>query len=237
MKPLQICIVEDDPLTAESISIHLEKMGHHICGNYSSFDSVFFRPPSQMPDLYLIDIRLRGDKTGVDIAKKLQQEGQTPFLFVTSNTEYETIRKAMQTAPLGYITKPFSYEDLLIGIELVKAKITSPKKKDLKIPLKTGQNIEMLSLQQILYLEADRSYVNIHLEKGIRVLRKPLKNFLEEASHTDIIRVHRSYAVNPHKIECISNGKVIIYGHKIPLAASYRKPLFKLIGHINSLSD
>lgn len=229
MKRLKVSIIEDDPLTAESITIHLERMGHEVLRSYSSYQALFTEENRLSPDLFLIDIRLRGNQTGIDIARRLHVEGGPLFLFVTSNTDSLTVRKAMETLPIGYITKPVSYQDLFIGIELVRAKMSLAKKGARSIELKKGVKTEWLPLDQILYLEADRSYVKLHLVDDIRVLRQSLSNFMGKFQEDEMIRTHRSYAVNPRKVESITLSKVIIGSAKIPLAPGKREHFSKIL--------
>lgn len=224
MNGLRICIVEDEILTAENLGNHLRRMGHEVIGTFSRCETVFDELPRLSPDLFLIDIRLKGPKSGLDLARELNSSYQVPFMFVTSNTDCDTVRKAMEHLPVAYITKPFSYDDIFIGIELSKAKISTGKSGERKIEIRTGYSTEWLALEELLFLEANRSYVRIHLENGSRLLRQSMGNFLKSFEPGEMIRTHRSFAVNPQKVESVSYGKVIVAGHKIPLGRGFRLP-------------
>lgn len=231
---LRIGIVEDEVLTSKSIAIHLKKMGHEVMGVYSRFESVFQGASDAPPDLYLIDIRLKGRKSGLDVAQELQSRQWAPFLFLTSNTDSKMVLEAMKTKPLGYITKPFTYEDLFIGIELAKSKFNFEGQSGRKIEIKVGTQLELLPANEVVFLEAARSYVTIYLESETKVLRQSLGNFLQSFEPGEMVRVHRSYAVNPRKVESASTSRIIAQGHKIPLGPGYRelfeKELVKLGG-------
>jgi len=229
MKRLKICIVEDEPMVAEGLCVHLQKMEHEVTGTYPSYNACFSDINQISADLYLIDIRLRGEKTGIDIAERLFKEKDSAFLFVTSNTDTEMVRKAMATFPVGYITKPYTYQDLFIGIELARAKINLAKKKVRKIELKNGSVKEWVPIDQLLFVEADRSYIELHLEAGSRVVRQSLGNFMENFREDEMIRVHRSFAVNPAKVESISLSKIIIGDQRIPLAPGKRAHMLDVL--------
>ncbi|MBL4604130.1 MAG: response regulator, partial [Flavobacteriaceae bacterium] len=113
-KKLRIGIIEDEVLIAENITMHLEDMGHVIVGVAGSFDDAISQIKRVTPDLLLVDIRLRGERSGIKIAKELSENYKIPFLFLTSNTDRATIKQAMECFPLAYIRKPFSFEDLFI---------------------------------------------------------------------------------------------------------------------------
>ncbi len=221
-KSLRVAIVEDEALIAESIAIQLRKMGHEVVAVYSNYDAVVSALSCQEAELFLIDIRLKGARTGLDVARTLQRKQGPPFLFVTSNTDSDTVREAMETLPLGYITKPVSYEDLFIGLELVKAKISLAGSNGRQIEVRNGQEKDWIQIKSIQFLEAGRSYVTIHLAEGQRVLRRSLGNFIKDFRGSEIIRIHRSYAVNPRMVESVMAGKVIVAGHKLPLGPGYR---------------
>lgn len=220
---LRIGIVEDEILTAQSISIHLKKMGHECIGPFTRFETVFENQIDPFPDLFLIDIRLKGPKSGLDIAFELKRKDLAPFLFLTSNTDTETVREAMKISPLGYITKPFTFDDLFIGLELAKSKVNFSTIKRRKIEFRNGYQTESIPVDEILFLEAARSYVTIHMESDTCVLRQPLGNFLKLFEPGEMIRIHRSFAVNPRKIESIGNSSIIVGGKRAPLGPGYRK--------------
>ncbi len=233
MGGLCIGIVEDELLTAESIAIHLEKMGHKPLGPFTSFDAVLAGLADQRPDLFLLDIRLKGKRTGLDVAHLLKIKYKIPFLFLTSQTDSKTVNQAVAASPMGYITKPFSFEDLFIGIELTKAKLNLGLSSQRKISIRNGYETEWILADDILYLEADRSYVTLYLVDGTRILRQSLGKFLKTFENGDMVRIHRSYAVNPRKVESITMRSVTIRGHQIPLGKQYREQFQQYLIHLN----
>ncbi|MCB9235532.1 MAG: response regulator [Bacteroidia bacterium] len=223
MESLRIGIIEDEILIADNIAMHISHMGHEVVGTAGHFQQALELAEGQKPDLLLVDIRLKGSKSGLDVARELMEKHNIPFLFLTSNTDKGTIKRAMETLPLGYITKPFTFDDLFIAIELVRAKIQLGKPKGKKIEIKNGTQIQWVPLNDILYLEAARSYVTIFLVEGSIVLRQPLGNILSDFSAGDMVRIHRSFAVNPTKVESVTGTRVIVAGNKIPIGPGYRE--------------
>lgn len=223
MEGLKIGIVEDEILIAENIGMHIEDMGHTVSGIAPHFDSAMSLVESRKPDLLLIDIRLKGNKSGLEVAREVKEKYELPFLFLTSNTDRGTLKKALETLPMGYITKPFSYEDLFIAIELVRTKIQLGKEEGRKIEIKNGTQRQWVALNDILFLEAARSYVTIHLKEGNIVLRQALGKLMGDFEAGEMARIHRSFAVNPRNVESVSSTKVIVAGVKLPLGPGYRE--------------
>lgn len=69
-----------------------------------------------MPDLILIDIVLKGDMDGIELAYKIKELG-IPFIYLTAHAEEDLVKKAMKTDPYGYIIKPFDQTKLRYSIE------------------------------------------------------------------------------------------------------------------------
>jgi DNA-binding NarL/FixJ family response regulator len=73
---------------------------------------------NSIPDIVLLDIHIKGDKDGIDIAQRLNDDYRIPFIYLTSYADKDTIDRAKTTMPYGYIIKPFDERDLLSSIEM-----------------------------------------------------------------------------------------------------------------------
>lgn len=63
-------------------------------------------------DLILLDIRLRGDLDGIEIATRIQDTNPTPIIYLSALIDKSTKERANKTNPAAYIEKPFSDEIL-----------------------------------------------------------------------------------------------------------------------------
>jgi signal transduction histidine kinase len=66
----------------------------------------------------LMDIRLPGAVDGIQAAASIREECDIPVIYLTAHSDDETLRRAMQTEPLGYLVKPFSPPQLRCAIEI-----------------------------------------------------------------------------------------------------------------------
>ncbi|MEI6293940.1 MAG: response regulator [Methanomicrobiales archaeon] len=73
------------------------------------------------PDLVLLDIELRGGMDGIHIGEFLAANTHIPFIYLTSHTEEDFLKRAKNTGPKGDIKKPFDDENLRVAIELAIA--------------------------------------------------------------------------------------------------------------------
>ncbi|MEM9389481.1 MAG: response regulator, partial [Bacteroidota bacterium] len=91
MAAYTILVIEDDPQIAESLVEMLEILGHQVLTTAESYDQAIAALDKENPDLALVDIQLKGEKTGIDVAEKLRNEFKVPFIFTTAYADKETI--------------------------------------------------------------------------------------------------------------------------------------------------
>jgi hypothetical protein len=104
-----------------------------------------------------------------------------------------------------------------------------------RITVRNGLKIKIISLEEILYLQADGDYVAIHTAEG-RWLKELTMKYMEDALPPDrFIRVHRSYIVNIMRINRIERygerQQVILHhGEKIKISATGYRALKQRLG-------
>ena len=116
-KPL-IVIVEDEVELANLLAAHLEKAGMHtqIC-NRAEHALKFLK--KNFANLVLLDINLP-DRTGFQLVDDLKSEDvSVPIIFVTGNIEEPSRVKGLDIGADDYVTKPFSYVELVARIRAV----------------------------------------------------------------------------------------------------------------------
>src|ERR1700712_5754080 len=124
MTVLKIGIVEDELVIARTISGTLDELGYSHCGPAINYTEAIEMLELNKPDLLLLDIQLSGKKDGIDVAQKLNELYQVPFIFLTANSDAETIDRAKSVKPHAYIVKPFTKEDLFAAIEIAFSNFT-----------------------------------------------------------------------------------------------------------------
>ena len=70
------------------------------------------------PDLMLMDIGMDGEYDGITAAEKIRAEVDVPVIFVTSYSDKETLHRAKQIGPFGYVLKPFDERELATTVEM-----------------------------------------------------------------------------------------------------------------------
>ena len=112
----QVLIVEDEFIVANDLSKILTDAGFEVTGIANSFEQALKLIEKKRPHICLLDIRLKGEKTGIDLAKHLQGLG-IPFIFLSANSDRAILEEAKATKPYGFIVKPFRNKDVIIALE------------------------------------------------------------------------------------------------------------------------
>ena len=118
MEQERILVVEDEKIIALDLKRRLEKFGYLVVGLASRADEAVELAGNERPDLVLMDIRLKGDMDGIEAAKEINERFNIPVIYLTAHSDDETLKRAKQTDPYGYILKPFEEDDLRTTIEL-----------------------------------------------------------------------------------------------------------------------
>ncbi|WPR77322.1 sigma 54-interacting transcriptional regulator [Algoriphagus sp. NG3] len=112
-----ILIVEDEFAVANDLRQILEKAGYRVSGIAFTVAKAIEIKNQQKPDLVLLDILLKGEQTGIDLARILGEEN-IPFIYVSANTNSSILEEVKTTQPYGFIVKPFREKDVLIALEI-----------------------------------------------------------------------------------------------------------------------
>jgi diguanylate cyclase len=122
-----VLIVEDELVVAENIAQNLSKQGYVAVDIVDSGEEAIAQACRTRPDIILMDIRLQGDMDGISAATAIQQQLDLPIIYMTAYADDATLNRAKQTAPYGYLVKPFRPYDLKTSIEIALQKHRSDR--------------------------------------------------------------------------------------------------------------
>ena len=114
----KILVVEDENVVALEIKKRLLNLGYVVPSVAASGKDAISKAKGFLPDLVLMDIRLKGEMDGIEAAKQIRTEFGIPVIYLTAHSDQETLKRAKQTSPEGYILKPFEEDDLRTIIEV-----------------------------------------------------------------------------------------------------------------------
>lgn len=117
----KILIVEDEFIVANDLKMMLVKSGYEVCGIAASVEEARILIDSKKPNWVLLDIILKGDLTGIDLAWELEKKN-IPFLFISANTNHSILNAVKETKPYGFLVKPFRERDLFVMLDIARYK-------------------------------------------------------------------------------------------------------------------
>jgi DNA-binding response OmpR family regulator len=134
----RILIVEDEPLTAFDNENFLGDAGYEVVATVDDLDEALRVLDREVIHLILSDVRLRGDRTGIELATTAKERG-VPTLFATGH-----IHPGASEIAIGCVMKPYTDRQLIKAIECVDRhlqgeKVKTPKGVELFIALGEGE--------------------------------------------------------------------------------------------------
>src|SRR5450631_1784392 len=133
----KILIVEDEPVVAEDIRLTIEQAGYESCGVAPSVNRALELIKQQKPCLVLVDIYLKGNLSGLDLAFELNKKN-IPFVYLSANYDREIMENAKRTQPYGFVVKPIRKKDLLIALDIAHDRWE--QKLQMKFPAKASMD-------------------------------------------------------------------------------------------------
>ncbi len=118
METANILVCEDERLVARDIESVLERSGYRIVGSATNGEEALRMARDNPPDLALLDIRLKGSMSGIEVAETLAEEFGIPSIYLTAYADDETLELAKATQPLSYLLKPFDESELKAAVEV-----------------------------------------------------------------------------------------------------------------------
>ncbi len=223
--PVKILIVEDEMLIAANILMQLSGLGYAVTGIVPRGEDALRQVESNLPDVVLMDINLKGKLDGIETAQLMQASHNISLIYLTANADDAHFERAKLTRPSAFISKPFKKLDLqrAIALAIENAAEASPATEsptplvlEDRIFVRDHDKMIKVLIQDILYLEADRNYCRIFSREKTYLLVGTLKKLEEVLPEKYFARVHRSYIVNLTHIDEVAISYVTIAGKVIP---------------------
>ncbi len=118
----RILIVEDEAVTSVLLEKTLKELGYEVVGSAFDGAEAIALARDKRPDIILMDIRIQGDIDGIETAKRIYKQYGIPIIYLTAHSDDDTIKRAVESGPFGYLIKPFKDRELYSNIEMVAHK-------------------------------------------------------------------------------------------------------------------
>jgi DNA-binding response OmpR family regulator len=129
---MHVLIVEDEKKMAELLKRGLEEENHSVSLAFDGRDA-FEMAQTLEYDAIVLDLMLPGID-GIEVLKHLRKRGnKTPILVLTARNTVPDIVKGLDTGADDYMTKPFSFEELLARLRLISRRSSAPHPRLLRV--------------------------------------------------------------------------------------------------------
>ena len=172
---------------------------------------------------------------GIELVTLLKQK--PPHLFISSNSDDDTVERAKHTHPLGFLVKPFRNKDVEIAVDIAlhnhaqQLEVLSQHQslKQDHFFVKEKSSWTKLFYRDVYFIQGADNYSTIHLKQEQLVITKSLKHF-EALLPPVFARVHKSFIVNTAHIDKISDNLLSIQEKQITIGHNFKKGLYDLLG-------
>jgi len=240
MEKIKIAIVEDEMINAETLHDMLEDLGYEVFDKYMRAEKAWESFQKAQPDFALLDIRLKGEKTGIWLGEQIKNNYDFPFIYLTSFGDKDTIEMAAKTNASGYLMKPVEKQNLHASIEVALHKFASMRSEETNketeeevnntvindaLFIKDEYYYSKLKLSEILYIKSDDNYLELYTEKKKHLIRGSLKMFQRKLPSNLFIQTHRSYIINVEAVDGIGANFLKIGEESVPVSRGYQEAI------------
>lgn len=220
-KPIQIQIIEDDPITADSLATILTELGYTIKTISTTVESAVQFLNKEVVDIALVDIHLHGTNSGINIGALLHNQYQIPYIFMTGISDRQTISDAIKSNPAAYLIKPASPATIFATIQTALQNFSfkenpEPNKSNNSgyFFIKFRNRLRRIDWKEVVLLTSSDNYTILTLLDGynfpIRSTLKMTKQFLiPKHLCSQFMQVNRKQIVQLPYITAIANNEVI----------------------------
>ena len=222
---VRIAIVDDDESQIASIREAIEDYGvkNNIVFTVDYFQSAYaLDEDDHLYDILFLDVQMPS-KDGMTYATEIRKRNQKIIIcFTTSFAQYAV--KGYEVDAVDYILKPINKSEFLVKFPRILRFL--PKKEDRHINIKLKEGVRIVSLEDVIYVEASGHFLSYYLSNNeileSRYSLKELEN--DENFNGFFARCHAAYLINLHHVKSIKGNDVVVSnGKSIPISQSKKK--------------
>lgn len=226
-----VALVEDDPKEAEDIRALFQRFSSESEDNFElkwfKTGGEFLSAYQPVYDMVLLDINLRSELSGMDVAKFLRKlDSYVPLIFVTSLAQYAV--EGYEVSALDFMVKPVSYSVFRRKMERVLSFCRRSRGEDIILKLLDGVDYRT-SPSRIKYIEIQGHSIIIHSAEGNLEAYGSLKQLEDKLDAAEFVRCHRSFLVNLAFVRAVHGLSVQVDNEELPIAKLKRQEFMQAL--------
>ncbi|PZP51020.1 MAG: DNA-binding response regulator [Pseudopedobacter saltans] len=220
MESFNCLVVEDEPLAAEILQDYIAEVPFlHFVGHCR--DGIFALQflQKEKVDVMFLDIHLPKIK-GLDFLKTLKNPPQV--IITTAYRDYAL--DSYELSVVDYLLKPISFNRFLMAVNKLKTQGTTNSiiQEPPHLLINNNKKRKKILLQDILYIESQREYVQIVTQQQRYLTKITLSEIELQIANGNFLRIHRSFIVALDKVTAYTAVTFEILEYQLPIGRSYR---------------
>lgn len=245
----KILIVEDEALFADQMEMLIDKLGYDHLGTIDNSEAALNSIQQNRPDLILMDIHINGNHDGIELAEMIHKDHAIPIIFITSLKDDLTFSRASRSNPIQFLLKPFDQLQLQRTIEVCVKQLSEMQPEQSTEEenwendflfgdhffIKTRQRLEKVHIEDVLFLETDGHYCQVHTSNKKFLVRMSLNELSKRLPPNAFIQTHRSFLVKMDKVTSVDLQDSVIHliGDKqVPMSKRNKEVVLKELNWI-----
>jgi two-component system LytT family response regulator len=185
-----------------------------IVGEYGDGLSAAHSIMRESPDVVFLDIQMPG-LNGLQVAAQLELDVSPLLVFVTAFDAHALA--AFDLGAVDYLLKPYDEERFRRALDRVRDRLHAPEYRRAgvrvarqqtgvsdRLLVPAGDGLHMIDSAGIHSLEADDNYVHVHTADQTYLLRRSLRDLVQQLGEQRFVRIHKSVAVNIAEIDSLT---------------------------------
>ena len=222
-------IADDEPLLREHLRAHLSRLWPElrIVGQARNGREAIELFEREQPAMAFLDVHMPG-LSGIDAARAISHRAH--IVFVTAYEQYAV--QAFESGAIDYLVKPFDADRLDETVRRLKLRMSSPQGASEAervdalldrlsaqlsqstgrrtwlqwIKASVGQTVKLISVDDVCFFKSDEKYTLVAWSGGEALIRKPIRELMDEVDPERFAQVHRSVVVNLHHVAQVVRG-------------------------------
>jgi len=220
---LRAVIADDEPLLRTQLRSRLERLWPelavvHEMATGRDIEQVI---EAHSPDLFFLDIHMPG-VNGLEAARQIGARAH--IVFVTAFDQYAV--EAFERGAIDYVLKPFNEERLATTVGRLKQRLAgAPPSLDTLveqlaerlgagrqpehlrwIKASVGSQVRLIPVEEVLFFQSDEKYTRVVTCAAEALIRKPIRELLDELDPARFWQIHRATIVNVDHIAGVKRG-------------------------------
>ncbi|WP_315816302.1 LytTR family DNA-binding domain-containing protein [Paraflavitalea speifideaquila] len=232
---IQCLIADDEPIARIGMQKLVQQApALHLVGMAKDASEISQYLAQHAIQLLFLDIQMPGIN-GIDYLKSLTQPPKV--IFTTAYPEYAIAGYDLDV--LDYLLKPITLNRFLKSVNKAQEYFNLTRQQSVpatsNIPpvdylfVKTNRQLQKLSFNEILFIEAMLNYVIIHTTTQKIITYASIKSMQDNLPAPLFLKIHKSYIIATSKINSLQGYEVTIGTHTLPISRKHKDELLKAI--------